>query len=66
MDDATRRHWEQIADDTIYRAIAAAIAELEAPADIGALLIRWVQSGETGAIGQGVSAFGPRGPIENT
>ena len=30
MDDATRRHWEQIADDTIDRAIADAIAELEA------------------------------------
>jgi hypothetical protein len=66
MDDATRRHWEQIADDTIDRAIAAAIADLEAPADIGALLIRWVQNGETGAIGQGVSAFGQRGPAQNT
>ena len=29
MDDATRRHWEQIADDTIDRAIAAAIADLK-------------------------------------
>jgi hypothetical protein len=31
MDDATRRHWEQIADDTIDRAIAAAIADLKGP-----------------------------------
>ena len=49
MDDATRRHWEQIADDTIDRAIAAAIAELEGSgpepetADLGELLLRWAQ-----------------------
>ena len=44
MDDLTRRHWEQIADDTIDRAIAAAIAELEAPADIGDLLLEWARA----------------------
>jgi hypothetical protein len=30
MDDTTRRHWEQIADATIDRAIAAAMGELKA------------------------------------
>ena len=29
MDDDTRRHWEQIADDTIDRAITAVIADLK-------------------------------------
>jgi len=49
MDDATRRHWEQIADDTIDRAIAAAIAELEGSgsepetADLEELLLRWAR-----------------------
>ena len=30
MDDATRRHWEQIADATIDRAIAGAMDDLKA------------------------------------
>jgi len=49
MDDATRRHWEQIADDTIDRAIAATIADLKGSgsepetADLEELLLRWAR-----------------------
>lgn len=54
MDDTTRLHWEQIADATIDRAIAATISELEeAPfiseevensADLHDRLLRWFKS----------------------
>jgi hypothetical protein len=50
MDDTTRRHWEQIADGTIDRAIAAAMGdlkasqpELEDTADTWGLVFRWAQ-----------------------
>ena len=52
MDDLTRRRWEKIADATIYRAFAGAIADLKAAplmsdvenaADLQDLLFRWAR-----------------------
>ena len=51
MDDATRRRWEKIADATIDRAFAGAIADLKAAlmsdvenaADLQDLLFRWAR-----------------------
>jgi hypothetical protein len=54
MDDTTRRHWEQIADATIDRAIAAAMGELKASqpeledtADTWGLVLAWDTQGLT-------------------
>ena len=52
MDDTTRLHWEQIADATIDRAFAGAIADLKAAplmsdvenaVDLEDLLFRWAR-----------------------